>query len=405
MNSKIIKCLCGNNFKEKQLNSHIKVCQLFLKKFTIFDYKISSLLQNYLSDKENIYLVKFLFKRYIYLINRKIKRIQIDKNVKEGEITKNTNEIIINETSQQKIEQNINEEKNDINFYVPNNFIKNENSDINKDKENNIKLKITNINNGISKLMALFSSDEIRKSNFDFDINKLENSNLNKKENAFKNYQIFEGRQFDINNIIICPLKFKNDKPKYDIIINTSKEIILRENREKCSQYCQRYYKLFEKRVLYEKYINYKNPFTKLIFIFCNKCNQLYYAGKLRNKLNKELKQIFFENNEYCICGKDSIIPDAKGDSFCVKHGNKYIEYKCKYCCKISSRFYSKTHLCEDCYFKEKNLNEIPKAEKCSLKTCEFFGNHSINGSEYSLGCFECKLENIHNKKNESHLP
>ena len=103
MNSKIIKCLCGNNFKEKQLNSHIKVCQLFLKKFTIFDYKISSLLQNYLSDKENIYLVKFLFKRYIYLINRKIKRIQIDKNVKEGEITKNTNEIKKNETSQQKI--------------------------------------------------------------------------------------------------------------------------------------------------------------------------------------------------------------------------------------------------------------------------------------------------------------
>jgi hypothetical protein len=283
--------------------------------------------------------------------------------------------------------------------------MKNENSGINKEKENNIKLKITNINNGINKLMALLSSDEIRKSNFDYDFNSLENFNLNKTENVFENNLIFEGREFDINNIIICPLKFKNDKPKYDIIINTSKEIIFGENREKCLQYCKKYDKLFEKRVLYEKYINYKNPFTKLIFIFCNKCNQPYYAGKLRNKLSKELKQIFFESNEYCICGKDSIIPDAKGDSFCEKHGNQYIEYKCKYCCKISSRFYSKTHLCEDCYIKEKNLNEIPKAEECCLKTCEFFGNHSINGLECSLGCFECKLEIIQKLKNESNLP
>jgi len=399
MNSKTIKCICDNYFIEKQLNSHIKVCHHFLKKFTIFDYKISSLLQNILSDKKNIYLVKFLFKRYIYLINRKIKRIQKDKNIKEEKITKNPDEIIINKPSQPNIEENINKNKNDINFYAKNNVMKNENSVINKDKENNIKLKLTNINKGISKLMALLSSDEIIKSNFDLGINKLEKYNLNNKENAFRNNLIFEYRQFDINNIIICPLKFNNDKPKYDIIINTSKEIILRENRKKCLQYCKRYYKLFEKRVLYEKYINCKNQCIKLIFIFCNKCNQPYYAGKLKNKLSKELKQIFFECNEYCICGKDSIIPDAKGDSFCEKHGNKYIEYKCKYCCKISSRFYSKEHLCEDCFIKKKNLNEILKTEKCSLKTCEFIGNHSINGSEYSLGCFECKLENIHKKE------
>jgi len=186
MNSKTIKCICDNYFIEKQLNSHIKVCHHFLKKFTIFDYKISSLLQNILSDKKNIYLVKFLFKRYIYLINRKIKRIQKDKNIKEEKITKNPDEIIINKPSQPNIEENINKNKNDINFYAKNNVMKNENSVINKDKENNIKLKLTNINKGISKLMALLSSDEIIKSNFDLGINKLEKYNLNNKENAFR---------------------------------------------------------------------------------------------------------------------------------------------------------------------------------------------------------------------------
>jgi len=405
MNSKTIKCICGTNFIEKKFNSHIKVCQQFLKKFTIFDYKISSLLQKYLSDEENIYLVKFLFKRYIYLINHKIKSIQKDKNAKDEETTQNHDEIIINKSSQQNIEKNINKSKNDIHFYNPDNFIKNANSDINKEKEKKIKLKITNINNGISKLMTLLSSDEIRKSNIDFDINNIEYINSNKKENIFENNLIFKDRQFNINNIIICPLKVKNDIPKYDIIINTSKEIKLKENREKYSQYCEKYRKLFGKRVLYENYINNKNLCSKLIFIFCNKCNRPYYAGKLKNKKSKELKQIFFENNEYCICGKDSIIPDAKGDSFCEKHGKEYIEYKCKYCCKISSRFYSNIHLCEDCYIKEKNFNEIPIIEKCSLKTCEFSGNHSINGSEYSLGCFECRLENSHNLKKENNLP
>ena len=46
MNSKNIKYICDTNFIEKKFNSHIKVCQQFLKKFTIFDYKISLLLKD-----------------------------------------------------------------------------------------------------------------------------------------------------------------------------------------------------------------------------------------------------------------------------------------------------------------------------------------------------------------------
>lgn len=73
MNERLISCLCGKNYEEKLLKKHIKDCPKFLNTFKLFDFKISNLLDEYLSKKRNIHLVRFMFKEYLKLINKKIK--------------------------------------------------------------------------------------------------------------------------------------------------------------------------------------------------------------------------------------------------------------------------------------------------------------------------------------------
>ena len=69
---KKIKCTCGYFFKKKEFKKHFKRCPYFLDKFTKFDYKISRLIGQYLINKDNLNIVRFLMKRYIKIIDKKI---------------------------------------------------------------------------------------------------------------------------------------------------------------------------------------------------------------------------------------------------------------------------------------------------------------------------------------------
>ena len=72
MNINIIKCLCGKKFNKIEFKTHYKKCILFFERFKNLDMRISFLLNKYLSNKENIILVRYLFTRYIKLIDKKI---------------------------------------------------------------------------------------------------------------------------------------------------------------------------------------------------------------------------------------------------------------------------------------------------------------------------------------------
>ena len=67
-----IECLCGNSFKKNKFKTHIKNCIEFCNKFKDFDLSISKFIKKNIKSYSEI--IKFLFHRYIKLINHITKR-------------------------------------------------------------------------------------------------------------------------------------------------------------------------------------------------------------------------------------------------------------------------------------------------------------------------------------------
>ena len=105
-----------------------------------------------------------------------------------------------------------------------------------------------------------------------------------------------------------------------------------------------------------------------------------------------------------CVCGKDANLSSIDRKTNCPKHGKDFIEYKCKFCCKIASWFcWGTTHFCEDCHKRQCNGDHVSKYSKdrlprCNKATCEVGGNHPPNGEEFALGCSICR-NNAENDK------
>ena len=102
-----IICTCGFKIKEKEFKSHYKKCKPFINKFTKFDFKIASTIEEYVIDRDNIFIVKYLFKRYLKRINNKIKEYEKEfkkkYNNKEDELKnliKNNKNIIFGDMSE-----------------------------------------------------------------------------------------------------------------------------------------------------------------------------------------------------------------------------------------------------------------------------------------------------------------
>ena len=92
MNNNNIECICGKIFEINIFKKHFKKCKEFIHKFNKSDYYMIILIKEYLKDKKNIFLLKFLLKRYIKLLDIKIK---------EFTNTINNNINIIQETPRQ----------------------------------------------------------------------------------------------------------------------------------------------------------------------------------------------------------------------------------------------------------------------------------------------------------------
>ena len=75
MNEEDIKCECGKLYQEKDFKIHFKKCKKLLSKYEEFDYNITNLLKKYIISKESLHIVKFLLKRFIKIIDYKLKKI------------------------------------------------------------------------------------------------------------------------------------------------------------------------------------------------------------------------------------------------------------------------------------------------------------------------------------------
>ena len=487
MEEKKIKCLCNETFIETQLKKHIINCQPFLKRFKIFDFKISRLLEEYFLKDENIFLVQYLLKRYLKLIKHKIKKRLNNNNnsfnihnLKESIFNENNN--IINNnlniidlkksfSPQKELQKNINNT-----FYINNNIDIKENELTISDTTRKVRGKTVNINkeekkanvedkiNIKSKFINMFRF--FNKQKCKFCNNNLDKNGECEKRKCKKLYLISCKKKLKcghyclgVKEEIYCPPCLDKNCRSYGDLFNQSRDtycqICLKKLSESpivklsCNHYIHYYCilnKLNDGKNLYGKKLNFdcikcpvcdtmfecpsiphiqneinkklklylrvrdmieqrlslkkfnsnRDPFDLFIFYICFRCGNPYFAGINKDDNNEKDENKFIGNKEDCLCGKDSFLYDAKGESLCKKHGYEYMEYKCKFCCNIASRFCSLTHYCEECY-KNKNVmnDQLCQIKTCNKDLCEFCGMHAPNGTEYCLGCFFCRLENI----------
>ena len=66
-------CECGKEFMESEFKTHFHFCNQFKIFFKDFDSKISQLLIDYSKPKERLFIIKFLLKQYILIIDNKLK--------------------------------------------------------------------------------------------------------------------------------------------------------------------------------------------------------------------------------------------------------------------------------------------------------------------------------------------
>ena len=138
----------------------------------------------------------------------------------------------------------------------------------------------------------------------------------------------------------------------------------------------------------------------RLSYYMCYVCKKPYFAGRREcgndPNMNNDDPNKNFDPKD-CVCGKDANLSGVGGKTNCDKHGKDFIEYKCKFCCKIASWFcWGTTHFCEDCHRRQCNndyVSKYPKDRlpKCNKATCEVGGNHPPNGEEFALGCSICR--------------
>ena len=145
---------------------------------------------------------------------------------------------------------------------------------------------------------------------------------------------------------------------------------------------------------------NVEFAMKRLSYYLCYICKKPYFAGR-RECGNDPNMNDDDPNKNYdpkdCICGKDANLSGIAGKTDCPKHGKDFIEYKCRFCCKIASWFcWGKTHFCEDCHKRQCSGDYVSKYSKdrlpkCNKASCEVGGNHPPNGEEYALGCSICR--------------
>mmetsp|Transcript_24731 Transcript_24731/g.38840 ORF Transcript_24731/g.38840 Transcript_24731/m.38840 type:complete len:435 (+) Transcript_24731:337-1641(+) len=129
----------------------------------------------------------------------------------------------------------------------------------------------------------------------------------------------------------------------------------------------------------------------------CVKCQRPYFGGLAACGAGiEDNNEGGNANQEELMCGGCSASASGIKAASCPKHQERYIEFKCRFCCKIATFFcFGTTHFCEDCHKKwvmGANSNPTQLVKPCTCKT-----PHAKNGvsrnSEHCFGCSLCRIE------------
>ena len=206
MDLEIIFCVCKKIFNKTEFKKHHKNCKAFKKKFYDFDLRIGQLLKEYLLVKENSSIIKFLFQRYIKLIDHKFKHPE-NANIKA--IRKNKKNKILSKKNEIQFNLEMNNESLNREFYDSDDNNNNDN-DQKFYKEFSKKLSFrgdgqnnytSNINNNIYRYQQNNNFNRYQQNN---NINRFQQNNNN---NIFGN----DNLSLNYNNMIrSSPIQYNN---------------------------------------------------------------------------------------------------------------------------------------------------------------------------------------------------
>ena len=296
MNKDNIKCLCGKVFDEKNFIFHCKYCKLFLNKFTKFDFAIARTLEKYLYNKENLVIIKFMLKRYLKLIEKKMKKFKTHNILCQMNNFMNKNNIIYDNMYNYNFNNSINSFNN--------------NNNINNNKYNLRQQKI-----GIFKpcKSSSFKMNSFEGNNNNYINNNVYNFVTNRKIDILSTYKSPTliglnniGSTSFMNSALQClsqtkPLtKYFLNKKINGRITNNNYDLEQKSNTQLSSAYFELITKLWKKNG--SKAFS-PNSFMKTI----EKMNPLFKQSQARNsncfisfileQLHKELKKSFCYQN------------------------------------------------------------------------------------------------------------
>lgn len=139
--------------------------------------------------------------------------------------------------------------------------------------------------------------------------------------------------------------------------------------------------------------------FRKFNFYDCSNCKKPYFGGKrdcgaeIRQQLPEDVEEAGPNVNEQkdlfcppCIIKKNGF------DANCAIHGNKYAQFKCKYCCSVAVWFcFGSTHYCDKCHgmLHPTHITNCMGGVDCPLKV-DF---HPRAPDDFFIGCQMCIIE------------
>lgn len=141
------------------------------------------------------------------------------------------------------------------------------------------------------------------------------------------------------------------------------------------------------------KFFNNRDRYAmdRYAYFMCHKCTHPYFAGQRRCDAGEEDKP--FDPADLVCGGCSGSAPAAE----CATHGKDFLEYKCQFCCTISSWYcWGKTHFCNDCHTRQQKGDYLTKKPKSAIPMCPGpdkcpLGVAHPHCEEYLLGCALCR--------------
>ena len=205
------------------------------------------------------------------------------------------------------------------------------------------------------------------------------------------------GKKFSTKRMNFNYLKCPNCRKEIDIRERCQQKELLDENFQKK----QEFEKLVQERfknddgmknnLLKEKDSKfYKNPQEQANSIYavyiCFKCKGPFIGGMINCENEADLER---PNGGEAFNGKDYICQKCSGQDVdnCSLHGDKYKNYKCKYCCNVAVWFcFGTTHFCDNCHSNNRQKKKCPGPGKCPINN----GNHQPGKSGHYSWCALC---------------